>query len=43
MIIERFKNRAPKPIYRRLRAPGRQMPAGLTYITSRIEPNFARC
>jgi hypothetical protein len=43
MIIERFKNRDPKPIYRRLREHGRQMPDGLTYISSWIEPNFDRC
>ncbi len=27
MVIERFKNRDPKPIYQRLRESGRQMPA----------------
>ena len=43
MVIERFKNRDPKPIYHRLRELGRQMPAGLTYVNSWIEPNFDRC
>ena len=43
MIIERFRNRDPKPIYRRLRDQGRQMPDGLTYVSSWIEPNFDRC
>ncbi|MBV9419470.1 MAG: DUF3303 family protein [Alphaproteobacteria bacterium] len=43
MIIEHFKNRDPKPIYRRLREQGRQMPDGLTYVASWIEPNFDRC
>jgi len=28
MIVERFKNRDPKPIYERLRESGRQMPEG---------------
>jgi hypothetical protein len=43
MIIERFRNRDPKPIYRRLRDQGRHMPDGLTYVSSWIEPNFDRC
>jgi hypothetical protein len=43
MVIERFKDRNPKPIYRRLRDSGRQMPEGLRYVDSWIEPNFDRC
>ena len=43
MVIERFKNRDPKPIYQRLRESGRQMPDGLKYIDSWVEPNFDRC
>jgi hypothetical protein len=43
MIIERFRNRDPKPIYRRLRDSGRLMPEGLHYVSSWIEPNFERC
>ena len=43
MIVERFKGRDPKPIYRRLAESGRQMPDGLTYLDSWIEPNFDRC
>ena len=43
MIVERFKGRDPKPIYRRLAEGGRQMPEGLQYIDSWIEPNFDRC
>lgn len=43
MVIERFKGRDPKPIYRRLRDEGRRMPDGLTYIGSWIEANFDRC
>jgi Protein of unknown function (DUF3303) len=34
MVIERFRNRDPKPIYRRLRDDGRQMPEGLKYLDS---------
>jgi hypothetical protein len=43
MVIERFKDRDPKPIYSRLAERGRQMPEGLKYIDSWIEPNFDRC
>lgn len=43
MIVEHFKDRDPKPIYQRLRETGRQMPDGLRYIDSWIEPNFHRC
>jgi uncharacterized protein DUF3303 len=43
MIIERFKGRDAQAIYRRLLESGRQMPEGLTYIDSWIEPNFDRC
>ena len=43
MVIERFKNRDARPIYARLTAQGRMMPAGLKYVGSWIEPNFDRC
>ena len=43
MVIERFKGRDARPIYRRLAESGRQMPEGLEYIDSWIEPNFDRC
>jgi hypothetical protein len=43
MVIERYRNRDPKPVYRRFRDQGRQMPEGLRYVDSWIEPNFDRC
>ncbi|MBM3545394.1 MAG: DUF3303 domain-containing protein [Alphaproteobacteria bacterium] len=43
MIIERFKNQDPIPVYRRVRASGRLFPDGLKYIDSWVEPNFDRC
>lgn len=43
MVVERFKGRDPKAIYRRLRDGGRGMPDGLTYAGSWIEANFDRC
>jgi Protein of unknown function (DUF3303) len=43
MIIERFKNRDPAPIYERLQEQGRALPHGLRYIESWVEANFERC
>lgn len=43
MIIERFKNRDAKAVYRRFREKGRMAPEGLTYIDSWVETNFDRC
>lgn len=43
MIIERFKNRDAKAVYRRFHEKGRMMPEGLTYVGSWIEASFDRC
>ena len=43
MVIERFKDGDMVPVYRRLREAGRGLPAGLDYVDSWVEPNFARC
>lgn len=43
MVIERFKDRDPKPIYRRLRDQGRGQPEGLKYVGSWIAASFDRC
>ena len=43
MVIEHFEGRDMVPVYERLRAAGRGLPDGLTYIDSWVEPNFARC
>jgi len=43
MIIERFKNRDPAPIYARFREQGRGLPEGLRYVDSWVEANFDRC
>jgi hypothetical protein len=43
MVIERFKNRDPAPIYDRLREQGRTLPEGLRYVDSWVEANFDRC
>ena len=43
MVIERFKDRDAKAVYRRFRAEGRRTPEGLTYVDSWVEANFERC
>jgi uncharacterized protein DUF3303 len=43
MVIERFRNRDAKAVYRRFRDDGRMMPEGLRYVGSWIEVNFDRC
>jgi hypothetical protein len=43
MVIERFANRDPKPVYRHLRDHGRGLPDGLRYVDSWVEPGFGRC
>lgn len=43
MVIEHFKGRDAKAVYRRFREKGRLAPDGLTYVGSWIETNFDRC
>ena len=43
MVIERFKDRDPVPVYSRLREQGRALPDGLRYLESWVEANFHRC
>ncbi len=43
MVIERFRGRDAKAVYRRFRERGRMAPEGLTYVGSWIEANFDRC
>jgi hypothetical protein len=43
MVIERFRNRDAKAVYRKFRAEGRGLPDGLKYVGSWIEANFDRC
>ncbi len=42
MVIETF-DRDPKPVYRRFREKGRQMPDGLEYVDSWISADYTRC
>lgn len=43
MVVERFRNRDAKAVYRRFREQGRGMPDGLRYVGSWIEANLERC
>ena len=43
MVVERLKNRDPKPIYARFKQSGRALPEGVHYVDSWIEANFDRC
>jgi hypothetical protein len=43
MVIERFRDRDAKAVYRRLRDRGRGTPEGLRYVDSWIEASFERC
>jgi Protein of unknown function (DUF3303) len=43
MIIERFKNRDPVPVYRRFRDKGRMAPEGLSYVSSWVTEDMSRC
>jgi hypothetical protein len=43
MVIERFKERDARAVYRRLRERGRGAPDGLRYVDSWVEANFDRC
>jgi hypothetical protein len=43
LVIERFRDRDPIPIYRRFREQGRLMPEGLSYVSSWITDDLTRC
>lgn len=43
MVIERFDDGNPEPVYRRLREDGRMMPDTLSYEGSWVQADFDRC
>lgn len=43
LIIEHFKDTPPVAVYRRFRDDGRMMPPGLSYVSSWVTQDFARC
>ena len=43
MIIERFKNGDPIPVYRRFRDQGRRLPEELKYVASWVTVDMTMC
>ncbi len=43
MVIERFRDRDAKAVYRRLEERGRMLPEGLAFHESWVETNHDRC
>ena len=43
MIIERFKNGDPRPVYERFAARGRMAPEGVNYVNSWVTEDLATC
>jgi hypothetical protein len=43
MIVERFKEQDPVPVYRRFRDKGRLAPEGVKYISSWVDDKLERC
>ena len=43
MIVERFRNGDPVPVYRRFRDRGRMTPDGVEYVASWVDLEFATC
>jgi len=42
MVVEKFKEGAAPEIYRRVRARGRLLPDGLSYVSSWVDMEFKR-
>jgi hypothetical protein len=43
LVIERFRNGDPVPVYRRFRDHGRLAPEGLKYVASWVTEDLTRC
>jgi hypothetical protein len=43
MVVERFKNADPVPVYRRFREEGRLMPEGVEYRGSWVTEDLGNC
>src|SRR5579884_146528 len=43
MVVERFRNGDPVPVYRRFRDRGRLAPEGLRYVSSWVDENLRIC
>jgi len=43
LVIERFRNGDPVPVYRRFRDEGRKAPEGLRYVSSWVTRDLRTC
>lgn len=43
MVIERFRNGDPLPVYRRFRDEGRLLPEGVAYVSSWVDTTLSYC
>ena len=43
LIIEKFKNQDPVPVYRRFKDRGRLAPVGVRYVSSWVDEKLERC
>jgi hypothetical protein len=43
MVVEKYRNGDPIPVYRRVRDQGRMMPVGLSYVASWVTEDLSRC
>jgi hypothetical protein len=43
MVVERFRNGDPLPVYRRFRDQGRLTPEGLRWVASWVTEDLCRC
>lgn len=43
MVVERFKNQDPAPVYRRFRDQGRLAPEGVRYVSSWVDERLELC
>jgi hypothetical protein len=43
MVIEKYRDGDPKPVYRRFREKGRMAPQGARYLSSWVTTDFERC
>ena len=43
MIVERFRNGDPGPVYARFREKGRMTPEGLVYLSSWVNDELSMC
>jgi hypothetical protein len=43
MVIERFRNGDPRPVYQRFAEQGRMAPEGLSYVNSWVTDDLTTC